>query len=228
LKQKTSQVLVDTKFRTKKGPYNKLSKKKRLDKVRQLYFEEGYSKGDVSKTLGMHRNTVTSDVKYLIGQFEKQGGKDEITEFFYKQKSLLEAQKFRLLKKLKTESDFEKQCKLEKLLLGVYDREMKFYLKFVSIVKKPQKASKKFVKKIIRDLAFNEFSFSGDRELIKEIIRKTKCDVDTANSIMSEMQKLGLEYAKSQFSEATSMMEFANLCGYLSDEEESKIRQEIA
>ena len=93
MKQKTSQVLVDaTSLRTKKGPYNKLSKKKRLDKVRQLYFEEGYSKVDVSKSLGMHRNTVTSDVKYLIGQFEKQGGKDEITEFFYKQKSLLEAQ----------------------------------------------------------------------------------------------------------------------------------------
>jgi len=224
----SSQVLVDTTLRTKRGPYNKLSKKNRLDKVRKLYFEEGYSIVDVAKTLGMHRNTATSDVKYWIGQFEKQGSEDEITEFFYKQKSLFESQKFRLLKKLNTESDLATELKIEKILLGLYDKEMKFYLKFMPMVKKSSKVSKKLVKKIIRELAFDGSSFLFNNYLTKEIIGKIKCDVDTANSIVSEMQKLGLDYTRSRYSEPTSMLEFAKLCGYLSDEEYSKIRQEKA
>ena len=228
MEQNSSQVLVNQTVRKKRGPYNKLSKQKRLDGVRELYFEEGYSIVDVAKTLGIHRNTVTSDVQYWKDEYEKQGMGDEIKEFFYKENSFLKSQKRRLLKKLKTESDFDSQNKLVKLLLGLHDRQVKLHLKFSPIVKKSPKISAKLVKKIIQELSFDKFAYSDGSELTKEIIRKTKCDVDTANSIMSEMQKLGLEYAKSQFSEATSMMEFANLCGYLSDEEESKIRQEIA
>jgi len=227
--QNSSQVLVDANLlRKKRGPYNKLSKQKRLDGVRELYFEEGYSIVDVAKTLGIHRNTVTADVKYLIAEFEIQSGGDEITDYFYKQKLFFDAQKLRLLKKLKTEPDLANELKLEKLLLGVSDRQMKFYLKFSPMVKKSPKASKKFVKKIIRELAYEDFSFSHQNELIKEIIRKTKCDVDTAESTVSEMQKLGLKYSRIQFSEETSMIEFAYLCGYLSDEEYSKIRDEAA
>jgi len=228
MKQNTSQVLVDAiSLRTKKGPYNKLSKKKRLDNVRKLYFEEGYSIVDAAKTLGMHRNTVTADVKYWIGEFERQGGGDAITDYFYKQKSSLEAQKSRLLRKLKTESDFEKQYKLEKLLFGLYDREMKFYLKFKPAVKRYPNTSKELVKKIIRDLAFDEFSFFFQNELIKEIIIKTKCDVDTAHSIISEMENLGLDYARRFGSDAIHMIEFAVMCGCISDKECSNILQEI-
>ena len=96
------------------------------------------------------------------------------------------------------------------------------------MVKKSSKVSKKLVKKIIQELAFDGFSFLSNKDLIKEIIRKTKCDVDTANSIESEMQKLGLDYTRSMDSPITSMIEFANMCGYLSDEEFSKIQQEKA
>jgi len=189
---------------------------------------------DVAKTLGMHRNTITSDVKYWIGQFEKQGGDDAITEFFYKQKTFLESQKRRLLKKVKTESDFDSQNKLVKLLFGLHDRQVKFYLKFLPMVKKSTKVSKKLVKKIIRELTFDKFSFSGDRELIKEIIRKTKYDVDTAKSIVDEMRKLGLDYTENlgiDFTslldlKKTSMTELATICGYLSSKEISNIQKE--
>jgi len=236
MKKKTSssQVLVNTTVRKKRGPSNKLSKKKRLDKVRELYFEEEYSIVDVAKNLGKHRNTITSDVKYWIGQFEKQGVGDEITEFFYKQKTFFESQKRRLLKKVKTESDFDSQNKLVKMLFGVSDRQMKLHLKFLPMVKKSPYVSKKMVKKIIRELTFDEFSFFGDRELIKEIIRKTKCDVDTAKSIVDEMRKLGLDYTENPGIDytslldlkKTSMIELATICGYLSSKEISNILKE--
>jgi len=224
----SSQVLVNATVRKKRGPYNKLSKQKRLDDVGRLYFEEGYSKVDIAENLRIHRNTVTSDVECLIEEFKKQGGQDEIVEYGYKQKSLFNAQKFRLLKKLKAESDFSNELKIEKILLGLYDKEMKFYLKFLSKVKKSPKVSTKSVKKIIRDLAFAEYSFSPNDDLIRTIIRKIKCDVDTARSIISEMANLGLHNTSERFGEAKSMMEFANMCGCMSDKEYSKIGREIS
>jgi len=224
----SSQFLVDANsLRKKRGPSNKLSKKKRLDGVRELYFEEEYSIVDVAKTLGIHRNTVTSDVQYWKDEYDKQGMGDEIKEFFYKENSFLKSQKRRLLKKLKTESDFDSQNKIYKLLLGLHDRQVKLYLKFSPMVKKSPKISAKLVKKIIRELAFEEFSFSGDGDLIKEIIRKTKCDVPTAKSIVDEMRNLGLDYTKDpgiDYSsllgvKKTSMTELATICGYLSSKE---------
>ena len=230
--QNSSQVLVDANsLRKKRGPYNKLSKKKRLEQVRQLYFEEGYSIVDAAKTLDANRNTVSADVKYWIGEFEIQSGGDEITDYFYKQKSFFDAQNFRLLKKLKTEPDLANELKLEKLLLGVSDRQMKFYLKFSPMVKRSPKISKKLVKKIVRELAFDEFSFSDQDELIREIICKAECDVETAKSIVSEMEKLGLNYARNysdrNYFEKTHVNMFAAMCGYLSDKESSNILKEI-
>jgi len=217
--QNSSQVLVDANsLRKKRGPYNKLSKKKRLEQVRQLYFEEGYSKVDVAKTLGVNRNTVSADVKYWIGEFEIQSGGDEITDYFYKQKSFFDAQNFRLLKKLKTESDLANDLKLEKLLLGVSDRQMKFYLKFLPMVKKSPKVSKKLVKKIIQELAFEKFVFFIEIDLIKAIINKTKCDVSAANLIVYEMQKMGLDYTRNPGTHRTSMVEFAKMCGILTSD----------
>jgi len=230
----SSQVLVNQTVRKKRGPYNKLSKQKRLDGVRELYFEEEYSIVDVAKTLGISRNTVTSDVQYWKDEYDKQGMGEEIKEFFYKENSFLKSQKRRLLKKLKTEPDSDSQNKIVKLLLGLHDRQVKLYLKFSPMVKKSPKVSAKLVKKIIRELTFDEFSFLGDGDLIKEIIRKTKCDVDTAKSIVDEMRKLGLGYTENPGIDytslldlkKTSMTELATICGYLSSKEISNILKE--
>ncbi len=230
----SSQVLANATVRKKRGPYNKLSKQKRQDGVRELYFEEEYSMVDVAETLGISRNTVTNDVQYWKDEYEKQGMGDEIKEFFYKENSFLKSQKRRLIKKLKTESYFDSQNKIYKLLLGFHDRHVKLYLKFSPMVKKSPKISAKLVKKIIRELTFDEFSFSGNRELIKEIIRKTKYDVPTAESIVDEMRKLGLDYTENRGlafaslfdSNKTSMTELATICGYLSSKEISSIQKE--
>ncbi len=225
--QNSSQVLVNQTVRKKRGPYNKLSKQKRLDGVRELYFEEEYSMVDVAKTLGINRNTVTSDVQYWKDEYDKQGMGDEIKEFFYKENSFLKSQKRRLLKKLKTEPDSDSQNKIVKLLLGLHDRQVKLYLKFSPMVKKSPKISAKLVKKIIRELAFEEFSFYDQAELIREIIYIAECDVETAKSIVSEMEKLGLNYARDyrerSYFEKTHVNLLADMCGYLSDKECSNI-----
>ena len=162
----------------------------------------------------------------MIKEFERQGGGNEITDFFYKQKSLFEAQKFILLKKLKNESDFGNWLKIEKLLLSLIDKEIKFYTKIKPVDTKSPKPGKKLVKKIIRELAFDEMFFWMKDDLIRAIIKKTKCDVDTAQSIVLEMEKLGLNYSRALGSQNIVMFEFAKLCGYLSTEEISKIEQE--
>jgi len=234
MKQNSSQVLVNQTVRKKRGPRNKLSKKKQQDEVRRLFIEEGYSKVDIANTLGIHRNTVTSDVAHLVDEFKKQGGQKEIEEYNYKQKSFFDSQKFRILKKLKTLSDPSIALKYEKMLLALSDMEMKFYLKFSPMVKQSPKVSKKLVKNIIRELTFDEFSFSGDGDLIKEIIRKTKCDVPTAKSIVDEMRNLGLGYTENRGlafdilhdSSITTLTELATICGYLSSKEISSIQKE--
>jgi len=229
--QNSSQVLVDANLlRKKRGPCNKLSKQKRLDRVRELYFEEEYSMVDIAETLGISRNTVTSYVQYWKDEYDKQGMNDEIKEFFYKENSFLKSLKRKLLKKLKTESDSDSQYKIYKLLLGLHDRQAKFYLKFSPIVKKSPKISAKLVKKIIRELAFEEFSFYDQGELIREIIYIAECDVETAKSIKSEMEKLGLFYSRNyrerSYFEKTHVNLLAEMCGCLSEKEHSKILKE--
>ena len=230
MEQNSSQVLVNQTVRKKRGPYNKLSRQKLLDGVRELYFEEEYSKVDIAKTLGISRNTVTSYVQYWKDEYEKQGMNDEIKEFFYKENSFLKSLKRKLLKKLKTEPDSDSQNKIYKLLLGLHDRQAKLYLKFSPIVKKSPKISAELVKKIIRELAFEEFSFYEQDELIRRIIYIAECDVETAKSIKSEMEKLGLfysrDYGEKNYSEKTHMTLLAEMSRCLSEKECSIILKE--
>ena len=117
--------------------------------------------------------------------------------------------------------------------MDLTEKEFKLISKFRPVSKNID-TDPQLVKKIIRELAFDEFSFSGDGELIKEIISKTKCDVPTAKSIVDEMRNLGLDYTKDpgiDYSsllgvKKTSMTELATICGYLSSKEISSIQKE--
>ena len=80
----SEQFLVDAILtRTKRGPYNKISKMQRLQRVKELYFDEEYSIIDIANTLGINRNTVSSDVEYWRKEYAKFGGENEIIDFFY-------------------------------------------------------------------------------------------------------------------------------------------------
>ena len=221
----STQVLVDAILtRTKRGPYNKVSKLQRRQRVKEMYFDQEHSVIDVANTLGVHRNTVACDVAHLRNEFKKFSV-DEINDFYFRKKSMFARQRLRLEERLKTESDSNNQNKLEKILLSLTDTEIKFYTKIKPVDIKSPKPGKKLIKKIIRELAFAEFAFFTEGDLIKAIIKKTKCDVDAANSIVKEMQKLGLNHTRSFGSDTTYMIEFAKMCGYLSAEEASMIKQ---
>jgi len=224
-----SQFLVDALLvRTKRGPYNKISRIQRLDKVKELYFDKERSITEVANTLGIHRNTISSDVESLRDEFLKNGGENETIDFYYRKKSMFARQRLRLEEKMQTESDIGNHCKIEKLLLDLVEKEYKLFTKFIPSRISIPKTDKKLLKKIIRELAFDEFAFFGVSDLIREIICKAKCDAGTAFLIVSQMEALGLNYAKTLDSQTTCMIEFANMCGYLSEEETLRIKQERA
>ena len=228
----STQILVDGILtRTKRGPYNKISKMQRRQRVKELYFDKEYFIIDIANTLGINRNTVSSDVEYWRKEYTKFGGENEIFDFYYQKKSMFAIQRKRLEEKIKT--DPTNQHRFEKLLMDLTEKEFKLISKFRPVSKNID-TDPKLVKKIIRELAFDEFSFSGDGELIKEIISKTKCDVPTAKSIVDEMRNLGLDYTKDpgiDYSsllgvKKNSMTELATICGYLSSKEISNILKE--
>jgi len=52
----------------KGGPYTKKDKEKRRTEVYTLHFEKGYSAVRIAEMLGINRNTVNEDIKYLYAQ----------------------------------------------------------------------------------------------------------------------------------------------------------------
>jgi hypothetical protein len=49
----------------KGGPYTEQQKLERQNKVYHLHFEKGYSAVRLAEELGVHRNTINSDIKEL-------------------------------------------------------------------------------------------------------------------------------------------------------------------
>lgn len=218
------QFLVDAILvRSKRGPYNKIPRMQRLKKIQELYFEKELSITNISSSMGIHRNTISSDVEYLRNEFLENVGENEMIDFYYRKKSVFARQRQRLEEKIKNDSN--NQYKLEKLLLDLAEKEFKLFSQFRPTGKK-FKIGKKLVKKVIRKLAFARFAFLMPNDLIREIILQEKCDVYTAHLIIIEMESLGLNHAKFLGSEVISLVELGKLCGYLSEEEISRINLE--
>lgn len=220
----STQILVDAILtRTKRGPCNKVSKIQRRQRVRELYFDQERSIIDIANTLGDHRNTISSDVAHLRNEFNKFAGENEIIDFYYRKKLMFARQRLRLEEKLKTESDFGNWLKIERLLLNLADKEFKIFTKFIPVIKKVKKPNQKEVKKIIRKFAFDRKSFISMDQVLREIINYTKCDVDTAHSILSKMVDFGLKLVGFGYTENYDFWEFGKLCGCITKEEISVI-----
>ncbi len=193
-----------------------------------MYFEEEHSAQDIAKKLGIHRNTVNSYIQYWRNEFEKQNGQNEMADYFYKQKLRYEKQRQNLLKKLDSESDFEKQYKLQKLVLSLQEKEERFYIKFLPVPKYLPQSNEGIVRKITKKLALEARVFWIKTELLREIIRITKCNLNTAHSIVGTMEDHGLDLKDPFKPNMIDMWDFSKLCGYFSKKEISEIEQERA
>ena len=60
------------------GPYTKPEQEERRSKVYELYFEKGCSARKIAKELGVHRNTIDSDIRVLLSQATSHLGKDKV------------------------------------------------------------------------------------------------------------------------------------------------------
>ena len=82
------------------------------------------------------------------------------------------------------------------------------------------------IKQIVRKFVFDEkFALKEDGILV-EIIKLIKCDLKTAKAIFQKMKDLGLEVCTMMHSEF-SIEKFAEIRGYVSNEELKKLSKEI-
>ena len=85
--------------------------------------------------------------------------------------------------------------------------------------------SEERIKEIIRKLIFDENFSLEENDLLAKIIKLIKCDLKTAKEIFQKMNKLGLEVCRSSY--GYSIQQFAEIRGYVSDEEFKKLSKEI-
>ena len=84
--------------------------------------------------------------------------------------------------------------------------------------------SEERIKEIIRKLIFDENFSLEEKELLAKIIALIKCDLKTAKEIFQKMNQLGLEVCRSSY--GYSIRQFAEIRGFVSDEEFKKLSKE--
>jgi len=91
---------------------------------------------------------------------------------------------------------------------------------------KPIKISEDEIKRLVRKFVFDENFELDETDLKFEIIKEKKCDLKTADSILQKMKDLGLAVCHN-WRIGFSLRKFADMRGYLTDDEFKKIDQEI-
>ena len=108
------------------GPYTKKEQEQRRNEVYVLHFEKGYSAIRIAEMLGVNRNTINEDIKYLYAQAVEELPK-HTSILLLKQIQRLEYQRNRLLNELEKQTEFKEKIMIEKLLFGV-DEKIAFHL----------------------------------------------------------------------------------------------------
>jgi len=79
--------------------------------------------------------------------------------------------------------------------------------------------SEQQIREIVRKFVFDEKTSLKEDDMLREIISLIKCDLKTAKAIIQQMKDLGLDVCRSLVMNEYLIELFANIRGYLSDEE---------
>jgi len=222
-----------SKTKTKNGgPYTKQEQEKRRNKVYELYFEKGHSAIKISEELGVNRNTVNSDIKFLLSQVSSRLGEDKITGAVLTQMQRLEIQRQRLLCYL-DQKDFQKTITVEKILLEVEGKMgsmlsrlgKSFKLdRFVGTEDITEEEISKFVRYAVFSTGLP--CILTKSSILEMIISYQKCDLDHAENVFDKLLSLGLALTSVEDEESFELSEFAQMRGYISSEENTKMRED--
>jgi len=154
------------KIKKKGGPKNKIQRKERRDKVHKLHFEFGYSAVKISEILGIHRNTIGSDINYWYSKLSKEWNSYDIESWFMKQMHRLELQRSRLYEEMIKQNDFQKRIILEKMIFDIDSKITQFSTKILESSQGVLDASVKVFNQWSKEQKFN-VSFIRSRTLTR-------------------------------------------------------------
>ena len=102
----------------KGGPYTKPQQEKRREQVYQMYFEKGRSAASIARELGVNRNTVSEDVRFLSSEITSEYKKEKVEDMVSEQMERFDLQRERLMYMLESADNSEK-LRIEKMILDM-------------------------------------------------------------------------------------------------------------
>lgn len=223
----------------KGGPYTKAEQEKRRIKVYELYFEKGYSATKIAEELGVNRNTINDDIKSWYGEMAAQIGVNNVGTILLKQIERLEIQRRRLVEQIEGLTNFEKKITVEKMIFDIDNKIAGFAAKMAGKdlgfdrYDATEEISDKEISEIVRYLIFDAEDFgpvnATEDSILKNIIKKKKCDVQYARNVVSQMGKLGLQLYNTDFhvTDYYNLLNFASMRGYITKEQQTSYEKKI-
>ena len=102
----------------KGGPYTKPQQEKRRKQVYEMYFEKGRSAASIARELGVNRNTVSEDVRFLSSEITSEYKKEKVEDMVSEQMERFDLQRERLMYMLESADNSEK-LRIEKMILDM-------------------------------------------------------------------------------------------------------------
>ena len=181
----------------KSGPQNEIQRKNRRDSVYELFFEKCKTKVEIAKSLGVSRNTIESDVKFLLNEIGENLNYSSIIENFAKQIELMDVQRSRLFSQLEELSP-ENRIKVEKMILDSNVKTANIYSKILPNMEKNPIISEEEFSRVIRDICLGKNSefrnYMQTNQIHKAIYIATYKDQSYINQFFKMMLNRGLEY----------------------------------
>lgn len=185
------------------GPYTKLDQERRRLIVRKYHFERGFSAVKISEMIGVNRNTVNDDIKYIYSQIAEELGEHTVDTWALMQYQRMEAQRQRLLILLEDQSNTQGATTVEKMLSEL-DKEIN---QFISPIISRYDAKKTYteitddiIKEIVKFLILNRDidKITGYKidDILFDIIKIKNCDIEYAERVVSKMKVLGFELCR--------------------------------
>ena len=215
----------------KGGPYTKQEQEKRRTKVYELYFEKGHSAVQIAQMLDVNRHTINSDIKSWYTQMVAQIGGENVGAIVLKQIERFEIQRKRLLDLIDKQKDFSSKLALEKLLYEID-------AKLASLVSKmkgrdlrvdsyaiTEEITEDEISEIRRYSIFDAGhffpEFTSEHDILQDIIRLKKSDMQYAKNAFNTMKKLGLELCEERdiLKPTYDLFRCALMRGYITKEE---------
>ena len=100
------------------GPYTQIQRQKRRDDVYVMYFEKGMSGLKIAASLGINRNTINEDIKFLTSQITNKLESHDVNMLLAKKLEMMEVQRQRLLENLES-ANFEQRLRIEKFVFEI-------------------------------------------------------------------------------------------------------------